>query len=190
MQRFEISLLDRGLLAGRVIWFYLGKLVWPTNLIFIYPRWELDSAVWWQWLFPVAALGVLVLLWSLRRVSRGPLAGWLLFVGTLVPVLGFLNVFPFIYSFVADHFQYLASLGIIVLASAGIALGLSAAATARTRYSAVALCVLSGRHFVGSRSRQGGMYADGIRLFQTTLDRNPNCWMAHNNLGVQLLREA
>jgi tetratricopeptide (TPR) repeat protein len=181
---FEISFLERGLIAGRVIWFYLGKLLWPTKLTFIYPRWEIDSAVWWQWLFPAAALGMLVLLWSLRRVSRGPLAGWLLFVGTLVPVLGFLNVFPFIYSFVADHFQYLASLGIIVLISAGIALGLQRLPQA-ARYLGVAVCILLVATLSILTWRQSSMYADAIKLFQTTLDRNPNCWMAHNNLGVE-----
>jgi protein O-mannosyl-transferase len=181
---FEISFLERGLIAGRVIWFYLGKLMWPTNLTFIYPRWEIDSAVWWQWLFPAAALGVMVLLWSLRRVSRGPLAGWLLFVGTLVPVLGFLNVFPFIYSFVADHFQYLASLGIIVLISAGIVLGLQQLPQA-LRYLGGAVCILLLATMSILTWQQTGMYADAIRLFQTTLDRNPSCWMAHNNLGVE-----
>ena len=45
----------------------------------------------------------------------------LFFVGTLFPVLGFCNVYPFIYSYVADHFLYLACLGVITLASAGVA---------------------------------------------------------------------
>ena len=57
-----------------------------------------------------------------------PAGGRALFIGTLFPVLGFCNVFPFLFSFVADHFQYLASLGLIALASAGIAIALSAAA--------------------------------------------------------------
>ena len=119
---FDLTFIDRFLIAGRVIWFYLGKLFWPANLIFIYPRWNIDQAVWWQYLFPAAALLLAAALWVLRRRWRGPLAGLLFFVGTLFPVLGFFNVFPFIYSFVADHFQYLASLGVIALVSAGIAL--------------------------------------------------------------------
>ena len=69
----------------------------------------MDPAVWWQWLFPVATIGVFVALWAIRRRCRAPLAAWLFFVGTLFPVLGFFNVYPFRYSFVADHFQYLAS---------------------------------------------------------------------------------
>src|SRR5262249_13857505 len=103
-------------------WFYVSALVWPVNLTFIYPHWEIDPAQWWQWLFPVATLGVLACLWLLRKRSRGPLAACLFFLGTLFPVLGFLNVYPFLYSYVADHFKYLASLGMIVLFAAGVAL--------------------------------------------------------------------
>ena len=119
---FDLTIVERCLLAGRAIWFYLGKLFWPTELIFIYPRWQVSQAVWWQYLFPAAALLLLAGLWALRRRCRGPLAGLLFFVGTLLPALGFCNVYPFLYSFVADHFQYLASLGPITLAAAGVAL--------------------------------------------------------------------
>src|SRR5213078_639842 len=49
---FELSVLQRALLAGRVVCFYVGKLAWPANLIFIYPHWDIDPTIWWQWLFP------------------------------------------------------------------------------------------------------------------------------------------
>ena len=106
---YDFTFIDRVLIAGRVIWFYLGKLVWPVDLIFIYPRWQVSQTVWWQYLFPITALLVSVGLWLLSRWNRAPLAAWLFFVGTLFPALGFFNVYPFCYSFVADHFQYLAS---------------------------------------------------------------------------------
>src|SRR6202041_3151473 len=93
---------------------YAGKLLWPTNLTFFYPHWKIDPAVWWQWLFPAGVLAVVIGLVFVARRYRGPLAGFLIFCGTLFPVLGFLNIYPFRYSYVADHFQYLASLGIIV----------------------------------------------------------------------------
>ncbi|MDI1318806.1 MAG: hypothetical protein PSW75_01255, partial [bacterium] len=109
---FNLGVLQRCLLAGRVVWFYLGKLAWPADLIFIYPRWTIDTAVWWQWLFPLAGLALLGGLAWWSRQSRGPLAAALLFGGTLFPVLGFVNVYPFVFSFVADHFQYLASLAV------------------------------------------------------------------------------
>ena len=179
---FEMSFLRRGLLAGRAIWFYLGKLVWPAKLTFIYPRWDVTPYVWWQWLPPLAALAVLVSLWAIRGRWRGPLAGWLLFVGTLFPVLGFLNVFPFIYSFVADHFQYLASLAMIALAAAGIALALRRLPP-QARWAGNVACVVVVGTLAVLTWRQSQMYTNVVALYETTIDRNPTCWMAHYNLG-------
>jgi hypothetical protein len=121
---YELSLLDRCLIAGRAFWFYLGKLCWPMHLVFAYPCWEVSARVWWRYLFPAAALLLLGLLWRFRIRWRAPLAAVLFFGGTLFPALGFVNVYPFRYSFVADHFQYLADLGVVSLASAGIAVWL------------------------------------------------------------------
>jgi Flp pilus assembly protein TadD len=181
---FELTFVERGLLAGRVVWFYLSKLLWPANLIFTYPRWEIDPSVWWQWLFPAASLGVLIALWVLRRTARAPLAGWLLFVGTLVPVLGFLNVYPFIYSYVADHFQYLASIGMIVLAATGIVQVLKYLPLPARKAGAV-VTVLFVATLAALTWSQSHMYADRVTLYQNTLNKNPDCWLAHNNLGSE-----
>src|SRR5438093_10325315 len=103
---WALTVLERCLLAGRALWFYAGKLLWPARLAFFYPRWLIDSASWWEYLFPLAAAGVIVALWALRRRGgKGPLAAVLFFVLTLAPALGFIDVFPMRYSYVADHFQ-------------------------------------------------------------------------------------
>ncbi len=102
------------LLAARDLCFYAASLLWPAHLVFIYPRWTVDPSAWWQWLFPAAVLAVAVGLIVLARRRRGPLAAFLYFAGTLFPALGFFHVFPFLYSYVADHFQYLAAIGIFV----------------------------------------------------------------------------
>ncbi|MBZ5638267.1 MAG: tetratricopeptide repeat protein [Acidobacteriia bacterium] len=187
-EAFSLTAVERCLLAGRVTWFYLGKLLWPANLTFIYPRWEVRQDIAWQYLFPLAAGALVLALWLLRRRWRGPLAAYLFFVGTLFPVLGFLNVYPFRFSFVADHFQYLPSLGPIALASAGIALGaarLGSVPRWASRAPAVALpCVLALLTF-----RQSATYSDVETLYRTTLARNPGCWMAYNNLGNFLAGE-
>ena len=118
----DFSLVDRCLIAGRAFWFQLGKVLCPSNLMFVYPRWEINAGVWWQYLFPLAVLVLLGILWSLRRWSRAPLAGVLVYIVLLLPSLGFLNIYFFIYSFVADHWQYLACLGIITPCASGIVL--------------------------------------------------------------------
>ncbi len=182
---FDLTAVERCLIAGRALWFYLGKLAWPADLMFIYPRWNIDATAWWQYLFPAAALALFGGLWLLRRRARGPLAGMLFFAGTLFPALGFLNVYPFRYSFVADHFQYLASWGVISLAAAGIAVWL--ARLQRWQHPvgyAVGIVLLA--VLAGLTRQQSRLYAGFETLFRTTIDRNPTCWMAHNNLGIAL----
>jgi tetratricopeptide (TPR) repeat protein len=191
--RFELSLAQRCLVAGREIWFYLGKLLWPANLIFIYPRWTVNPAEGWQWLFPLAALALLAAAWAVRRRSRGPLAALLLFVGTLFPTLGFFNIYAFIYSYVADHWQYLASLGIIALVAgcwARWAWPTDAAGRSGETPRAVpvaAAILLTG--CLGLLSwRQSRMYRDIDTFYRTTIAENPGCWLAHNNLANRLLQ--
>ncbi len=180
---YNLDLLQRGLLAGRVVCFYLGKLFWPAELIFTYPRWTVDATVPWQWLFPLGLLALTAVLWSVRSRWRGPLAGLLIFGGSLFPVLGFFNVFPFIYSYVADHFQYLASLGIIVPVAAALT-----GALERTqqpwRRAGQLLLVLLVAGLAGLSWRQSRMYRDSETLYRTTLARNPTSWMAMNNLAT------
>jgi tetratricopeptide (TPR) repeat protein len=179
---FALTLGERCLLAGRVIWFYMGKVVWPVNLMFTYPRWNVDPAAGGQYLYPIGVLALAAGLWLLRRRYRGTLAGFLFFVGTLFPALGFFNVFPFIYSYVADHFQYLATLGILVPSACGLAVARERIPAAR-RLLPAAAGVLLATLFVLTW-RQSGMYRDAETLYRETLRRNPASWMAHNNLGV------
>ena len=182
---FEMAFLERCLLAGRALWFYLGKLFWPAPLLLVYPRWTVSRTLWWQYLFPAALLLLLAVAWRLRRRWRGPLAGLLFFAGTLFPLLGFFNAYLFIYTYVADHFQYLASLGIITLVSAGIALLLD-----RWRLwgrpAGYALCLALLATLAGLTWRQSRLYAAGELLYRATIDGNPGCWVAYNNLGVDL----
>jgi tetratricopeptide (TPR) repeat protein len=185
---YNFTFVERLLIAGRVIWFYLGKLFWPLELIFIYPRWQISQSVPWQYLFPLALAVTLAILGWLSRRRRGPLAGMLFFIGTLFPVLGFLNVYPFRYSLIADHFQYLASLGIIVPVSAGIALALERV-QAWQRWTRYALCGCLLVTLALLSHIQSEMYKDVETVWQTTISKNPTAWMAHNNLGAVLLQK-
>ncbi|MGA9777589.1 MAG: tetratricopeptide repeat protein [Verrucomicrobiia bacterium] len=185
---YGFSIIDRLLIAGRAIWFYLGKLVWPVNLTFIYPRWQVSQAVWWQYLFPITALLVSVVLWLLSRRTRAPLAAWLFFVGTLFPALGFFNVYPFRYSFVADHFQYLATIGPITLAAAGI-VQLFRSLTNQRQFLEPIVCGTLLLVLGVLTWRQTGMYTGVETLWRTTIARNPDCWLANNNLGDYLYKE-
>lgn len=179
---FDLSLLERGLLAGRILWFYLGKLAWPAELIFIYPRWEVSASDPWQYL---PAAGILVLVGALvvvRRRAGGALAAFLLFAGTLVPVLGFLNVYPFRFSYVADHFQYHASLAMYALAGAAAMKLAPKMPPPAFRTGTAALLLLLGV----LTTLQSRTYRDAETLYRTTIAKNPDCWMAYNNLAIEL----
>jgi protein O-mannosyl-transferase len=180
---FNFSLVERFLIAGRALWFYLGKIFWPADLTFIYPRWNISQAVWWQYLFPAAAIIALAVLWRHRLRWRATFVGAVFFTLTLFPALGFVDVYPFRFSFVADHFQYLATIGPIALVSAGIVAIFDSFAkktsALRPVCSAGLLLILASLTW-----RQAAIYVDSETLWRTTIARNPSCWMAFNNLGI------
>ncbi|MCE0497626.1 MAG: tetratricopeptide repeat protein [Methylacidiphilales bacterium] len=185
---YNFTFAERTLIAGRAVWFYLGKVFWPADLIFIYPHWDVSETVWWQYLFPAGVVMVAMALVWLSRRWRGPLAGFLFFVGTLFPALGFLNVYPFRYSFVADHFQYLACLGIIVPCAAGMA-RLVNFVIPKKPWLQAGLC--AGLLLVlGVLSWQRAWaYESPEALWTDTLAKNPNCVLANNNFGLSLLQK-
>jgi len=184
---FALTRLQRCLLASRAIFFYLGKLVWPVDLTFTYPRWTLDAGAWPQYCFPLGVLAIAAGLWLWSRRQRGPLAAFLFFAGTLFPALGFFNVYPFIFSYVADHFQYLASLGVIVPVAFGQTLAAGRIPVGARWMAPLARILLLA--VLGTLTwRQSAMYRDSETLYRTTLLRNPGSWMAHNNLGSILAK--
>jgi tetratricopeptide (TPR) repeat protein len=179
---WALGALDRIVLAGRVIVFYFTKLLWPTPLLFFYPRWEVSAASAWQWLFPAAVGGVLATLWVARdRLGRGPLAATLIFIGMLFPALGFFDVFPFQYSFVADHFQYHASAAALAGLAAAATLAVSRLSDARLRvippvaWLAVLACITAA---------QTRVYIGVEPLYRHVLAHDPSSFIAANNLGT------
>ena len=183
---FDFTFIERTLIAGRAVVFYLTTLVWPANLAFSYPRWQVSQTIWWQYLFPLAVVVVMGLLWMLRRWSRAPLAALLVFGVTLGPALGFVNVYPFAYSFVADHFQYLASAGVMALASAGVVMaGKRWSKSPTSMMPALGVVLLIPLALITWRDSHA--YVSAEVLYRTTIDRNPDASMAHNNLAGLLL---
>jgi tetratricopeptide (TPR) repeat protein len=115
----DLTFVDRLLIAGRALVFYIGKLVWPARLSAVYEVWEIDAGSLRQWAFPLLVGTTLVGLWAARRrLGRGPLAAALCYCIALGPALGFFTFYLMPYSYVADRFQYLASLAPIACVAA------------------------------------------------------------------------
>lgn len=185
---FNLGVRERILIASRALWFYAGKLIWPTNLTFSYPRWVINPAnpLAYAWLAGGALLCAGV--WVARRwVGRSIEVALLFFVATLSPMLGLIMLYTFRYTFVADHYQYIACIGPLALLGAGLArLAESWRKGGYAWHPAFSALVLG----LGALSwRQAGAYKDVETLWRDTVAKNPDSWMAYGNLGRDLTRK-
>ncbi len=182
------SMAERVLIAAHALWFYVGKLLWPAELAVIYPHWDVNIADPAGWTYVVAAAAVAAALWFLRRrIGRGPLACALFFAVMLSPTLGFVDYGYMRYSFVADRYQYLAGIGVIVFFAAAAAWGgakiLPDLPGKAARGAALALFVLLGV----ATWNQTSVYKDEVTLFRHVISLNPDARTAHLNLAYGLL---
>jgi tetratricopeptide (TPR) repeat protein len=184
-QDWSLTVTQRLILAGQAFWFYLGKVIWPLDLTFVYPRWTLnaDSLLSLLPLYGVFVAGMV--LWQCRKQSWAHASAFGLgyFLIALLPVLGFFDIFYFRYSFVADHLQYLASVGVVVLLVAGVGRLLRGRGSqiAATTAALAASSTLTWQHLPA--------FCDNETLWRDTLTKDPRCWLAHNNLGNVFWRQ-
>ena len=185
---FALGPLERLIVASHAVWFYLGKLFWPANLTFIYPQWTIEPNDPFSYIWLVAGIALCVAIYFARRyVGRSLEVAAAFFVVTLSPILGFIMLYTFRYTFVADHYQYLACIGPIALVSAGL-VKLSESVQYGSRFlSALGILLLGSLGLL--TWRQSASYHDSETLWRTTINRNPGCWMAEINLGSDLLQE-
>jgi protein O-mannosyl-transferase len=182
---WDLTYLERVLSAGKALWFYVSKLIYPDKFTFIYPKWGINTNIWWEYLFPLGCIAALFLLWITRNtIGKGPLVAILIFGGTLFPALGFFNLYPMRYSYVADHFQYLASISIIVLFSAGLTRLLdryklfSNAHTIKMIIYSMILILLGSMAWYESYK-----YKNPETLWRDTIEKNDKAALAHLNLA-------
>lgn len=185
----DLGLIERPLIAARALWFYLGKLIWPVNLAFSYPKWDIEGTDPLLYLWPLSWLVVAGGLWHWReRVGRGSIAAIVFFATTLSPMLGFIKLWTFNYAFVADHYQYAASIGPIALIVAGGCRLATAYGKRGLRVGAVSVAILLAI-LAGLTHRQSAAYESRESLWRDTLRKNPDSWMARINLGAILTSE-
>jgi len=185
---FSLGALERLQLAGRTATFYVATFMLPREQIFIYPRFEIDASRFVYWLPALLwaiAFAVAIARW---RVTRAPLLVLLCIGAALFPALGFFDVWPFIYSFVADHFAYMAMPAfalVAVLAAARVGELVPAVARlgAIVGTLSVATCIALSNAAIPK-------YANEEVLWRVTLEQNPEAWIAANNIASGLLREA
>jgi len=191
--------LERLLDAGAVTWFYLGKALLPVDLTFIYPLWRVRPADPFWWLPLLGAIGLTILLWRKARLRslnanfdaanspshggggiwRMVLFAWGYFCVALIPVMGLTDIYFMKYSLVADHYEYLALIGVVALVAAGWWGGAKVSRALKLTVAGAVVALLTVLTW-----RQAGLYRDAETLYRATLERNPQCWVADNNLGI------
>jgi tetratricopeptide (TPR) repeat protein len=185
---FAMGLPQRLVITGRNVWFYLEKLAWPANLTFSYPRWSLAASEPAAWVWLVALVVICAAAYQARRVvGRGVFAALMFFVATLGPVLGLVMLYTFRYSFVADHYQYLACIGPIALACAGGSRllrkypGLTCPGWGVAGFAVVTLGALTWS--------QCEIYHSDETVWRDVVAQNPGSLIGQFNLGNCLMRD-
>ena len=184
------SLTERTLIAARALWFYAGKLLWPSGLAVTYPLWDIRVGDPLAWTYLIAAVAVVVALWHFRpQIGRGPLAGALFFAVTLSPVLGFVDYGYMQYAFVADRFQYLAGIGVMAVVIGSAAYGVGRLPDLYKKgglgVAAVVLVVLGVLTW-----RQASIWKDDETLNRHIITFNPQARDAYLRLGRALYKQA
>ena len=200
---FHFSLTQHLIIAGKDLWFYPMKLFWPWPMMEVYPRWHINHFALWQWIFPVSAGAVpLILLALSRKIGRGPFVAVAAYGLLISPLLGFIAFYTEIYTFVADHYQYLGCIGIIVLVTQAAARILDRVVNATSGASANPAAPAQAG-IVGIRSwpaiavsalvlltlgtitwAQSEIYTPPVRVLKHDLKYNPTCWVAMQQLGT------
>jgi protein O-mannosyl-transferase len=182
------NLTERLLGAGTVVWFYLSKALWPFDLAFIYPRWNIQVDRWQWWLPLLAAIGLTVALWWKRFTEWGRplLVAWGFYCIALLPIMGLTDVGFMQFSLVADHYQHIAIISVLALVANAWWLWQKRLEGVK-RASAIAAAVVVVGLLGCLTWQQSRLYRDAEASYRAALEKNPDCWILHGNLGRCLL---
>ena len=185
-EAFDMTWVERVIISGQSFWFYLGKLFFPYPLTFIYERWKIDTHCWWQYIYPAATLGLLGTLWLIRkRIGKGAFAAMLHFYVATSFLILIQVLYMMRYTFVTDHWQYFGCMSVFALTAVAIAQALDfiprGSWPIKPAFCGVLLLVLGILTW-----QQAGTYRTAEILWRDTLSKNPQCWLAHNDLALVL----
>lgn len=161
---------------------YLGKAFWPSRLalfypypLHLYPKWRVAGSA-----CLLLAITIAVVLAYRRRYLT---VGWLWFLGTLVPMIGVVQVGT---QAMADRYGYLPFIGLFIMVSWLVADWAGQLGPRLILARALAVLVLGVFGFLAYQ--QVGFWEDHITLWTHTNDVTSNNWIAENNLGTALLK--
>lgn len=183
------SILTRIIVAGRATFHYIIKTFLPFGLTPIYEKWDLMPVRYWQLIYPLVIGLTFMALWGYRkRLGRGPLACFALFLVTLGPTLGIIDFSFMRLSYVADRFAYLAVLGLLI--PFGVFLSKSikeATGEKRQLWSSLAVIILM--VFAVQSWRRTATYESNEGFWKNNIAQNPNSYHAYYCLAHGYMKE-
>jgi len=162
---------------------YMKKTVWPFDLAVFYPHVESTLAGTQVALFALCLIAIFWVVYKLKKSHPYLLVGWLWFFGTLVPVIGIVQVGG---QSMADRYMYLPLVGLAIMVAWG-----GKELIFRLRVSKLTIGLVSSLVITGMGFRawsQVQTWRDDIALFTQASSAVPNNTLAYNNLGVALQR--
>jgi protein O-mannosyl-transferase len=159
---------------------YIGKMIYPSKLAVLYPH--PGMLPWWE-IAGACFLLVSISLLAIRVVKQSPYfaVGWLWYLGTLVPVIGLVQVGS---QSMADRYTYVPLIGLFIIVACGVP-----ELVKQWRYRKIGLTTLATVFLtilMAMTWKQVGYWENGITLFEHALKVTSNNHVAHNNLGLAL----
>jgi len=167
---------------------YIGKMLWPVDLAVLYPNPAAIARPFWNWWQVACAVAILLAITALaiarRRKHPYFIVGWLWYLGTMVPVIGLVQIGR---HSMADRYTYIPFIGLYIIVAWGIA-DLTARWKSRTvPLAATAALVLSACATL--TYRQASYWRDSVTLFEHALAVTKDNWLIRNNLAAVIARE-
>jgi protein O-mannosyl-transferase len=162
---------------------YLGKIFWPVNLAVFYPH-ELPISLWKVFISGIILLSITVITLYCRKKQPFLLVGWFWYLGTLIPVIGLVQVGG---QAMADRYTYLPSIGIAIGLGWGIPFLVPSEKMRKKILFPIGIAIMTVLSILSWR--QCGIWENSLKLYTHALKVTENNHLAHNNLGVALFEE-
>jgi Flp pilus assembly protein TadD len=163
---------------------YLLDAVWPFRLAVFYPHPRTALPAWQVALAALVLLGITAIVVRRAERSRYLPLGWLWYLGTLIPVIGIVQVGL---QSRADRYAYVPLIGIFVVIAFYVGEWAKGHATRENRVAIAAACVLIA--LAASTRVQATYWRSSISLFQRAVNVTKDNYVAHNNLGELLAQQ-
>ncbi len=160
---------------------YLGKAFWPSRLALIYPHPGMSLPLWQVLAALVLLVAVTLLVWRERR-RRYLLVGWSWFLGTMVPMIGLVQVGE---QAMADRYAYLPFIGLFIMICWGVAEWAEQEKVPMALLAGVSVVVLAALSVTAHR--QLSYWSDNVVLWKHIIEVTPPNYIAQDDMGGALL---